>query len=411
MRAIISISIIYSMTNKRTPLVGEQYIVPFVLIISLFFLWGFAHAILDVLNKHFQELLHINKSVSALIQAMMYMGYFVMAVPAGLFISRFGYRRGVVFGLVLYGIGSLLFIPGQEWMSYRMFLFALFVIGCGLTFLETAANPYATELGPRETAASRLNFAQSFNGLGCICAPILTGLLLFSEDGGSGSGNVALPYACMGVVVLLVAVVFSRVRLPEIVHAEEVDAEGHKVGLWKHKLFVFGLLALFAYEIGEISINSFFINYVLEQGWMNARMASLVLSFGGLGLFMLGRFIGSWIMRRVRAEKMLFVCATGVVATMVVVLLDLGYVSLLALLLTYAFEAIMFPTIFALSLRGLGSNTKRASSFLMMSPVGGVVGPLLMGLVADYTSMVTAFVVPLVAYVVVWFYARRLVCL
>lgn len=411
MRAIISISIIYSMTNKRTPLVGEQYIVPFVLIISLFFLWGFAHAILDVLNKHFQELLHINKSVSALIQAMMYMGYFVMAVPAGLFISRFGYRRGVVFGLVLYGIGSLLFIPGQEWMSYRMFLFALFVIGCGLTFLETAANPYATELGPRETAASRLNFAQSFNGLGCICAPILTGLLLFSEDGGSGSGNVALPYACMGVVVLLVAVVFSRVRLPEIVHAEEVDAEGHKVGLWKHKLFVFGLLALFAYEIGEISINSFFINYVLEQGWMNARMASLVLSFGGLGLFMLGRFIGSWIMRRVRAEKMLFVCATGVVATMVVVLLDLGYVSLLALLLTYAFEAIMFPTIFALSLRGLGSNTKRASSFLMMSPVGGVVGPLLMGLVADYTSMVTAFVVPLVAYVVVWFYARKLVCL
>lgn len=296
-------------------------------------------------------------------------------------------------------------------MSYRMFLFALFVIGCGLTFLETAANPYATELGPRETAASRLNFAQSFNGLGCICAPILTGLLLFSEDGGSGSGNVALPYACMGVVVLLVAVVFSRVRLPEIVHAEEVDAEGHKVGLWKHKLFVFGLLALFAYEIGEISINSFFINYVLEQGWMNARMASLVLSFGGLGLFMLGRFIGSWIMRRVRAEKMLFVCATGVVATMVVVLLDLGYVSLLALLLTYAFEAIMFPTIFALSLRGLGSNTKRASSFLMMSPVGGVVGPLLMGLVADYTSMVTAFVVPLVAYVVVWFYARKLVCL
>lgn len=411
MRPVIPIFIAYSMTNKRTPLVGEQYMVPFVLIISLFFLWGFAHAILDVLNKHFQELLHINKSVSALIQAMMYMGYFVMAVPAGLFISRFGYRRGVVFGLVLYGIGSLLFIPGQEWMSYRMFLFALFVIGCGLTFLETAANPYATELGPRETAASRLNFAQSFNGLGCICAPIVTGLLLFSEDGGSGSGNVALPYACMGVVVLLVAVVFSRVRLPEIVHAEEVDAEGHKVGLWKHKLFVFGLLALFAYEIGEISINSFFINYVLEQGWMNARMASLVLSFGGLSLFMLGRFIGSWIMRRVRAEKMLFVCASGVVVTMVVVLLDLGYVSLLALLLTYAFEAIMFPTIFALSLRGLGSNTKRASSFLMMSPVGGVVGPLLMGLVADYTSMVTAFVVPLVAYVVVWFYARRLVSL
>ena len=397
------------MMDKKIPLVGKQYVVPFVLIISLFFLWGFAHAILDVLNKHFQELLHINRTVSALIQAMMYMGYFVMAIPAGLFINRFGYRRGVVFGLVLYGIGSLLFIPGQYYLSYRFFLFALFVIGCGLTFLETAANPYATELGPRDTAASRLNFAQSFNGLGCICAPILTGLLLFSDDGGSGSGNVALPYACMGIVVLLVAVLFSRVRLPEIEHVDEVDAEGHKIGLWKHHLFVFGLLALFAYEIGEISINSFFINYVVEQGWMNARDASLVLSFGGLSLFMLGRFIGSWIMRRVRAEKMLLFCATGVVITTAVVLFDWGYISLGALLCGYAFEAIMFPTIFALSLRGLGSHTKRASSFLMMSPVGGVVGPLLMGLVADLTSMVTSFVVPLMAYVVVWLYARRLV--
>lgn len=280
------------MKQKRIPLVGEQYLVPFILITSLFFLWGFAHAILDVLNKHFQELLDITKAHSAFIQAMMYMGYFVMAIPAGLFISRFGYRRGVVFGLLLYGIGSLLFIPGQYYLSFNMFLFALFVIGCGLTFLETAANPYATELGAKETAASRLNFAQSFNGLGCICAPVLAGLLLFSEDGSGSAGNVALPYVGMGIVVLLVALVFSKIKLPEIEHGVEVDETGHKIGLWSHKLFIFGLLALFAYEIGEISINSFFINYVVEQGWMNAREASLVLSFGGLGLFMLGRFAG-----------------------------------------------------------------------------------------------------------------------
>ncbi len=259
------------MKQKRIPLVGEQYLVPFILITSLFFLWGFAHAILDVLNKHFQELLDITKAHSAFIQAMMYMGYFVMAIPAGLFIGRFGYRRGVVFGLLLYGIGSLLFIPGQYYLSFNMFLFALFVIGCGLTFLETAANPYATELGARETAASRLNFAQSFNGLGCICAPVLAGLLLFSEDGSGSAGNVALPYVGMGIVVLLVALIFSKIRLPEIEHSVEVDENGHRVGLWLHKLFIFGLLALFAYEIGEISINSFFINYVVEQGWMNAR--------------------------------------------------------------------------------------------------------------------------------------------
>ncbi len=396
------------MKQKRIRLIGESYVVPFVLIISLFFLWGFAHAILDVLNKHFQELLNITKSHSAMIQAMMYLGYFVMAIPAGLFITRFGYRKGVVFGLLLYGIGSFIFIPGQHYMSFNIFLFALFVIGCGLTFLETAANPYATELGPKETAASRLNFAQSFNGLGCICAPILTGLLLFSDDGGQGSGNVALPYVCMGVVVLLVALVFSRIKLPEIEHEQEVDAEGHVVGLWKHPLFVFGLIALFAYEIGEISINSFFINYVVEQGWMHAREASWVLSFGGLGLFMLGRFAGSWIMRSVRAEKMLFVCASGIVITTGLVLLNVGMMSLVALLCGYAFEAIMFPTIFALSLRGLGVHTKRASSFLMMTPVGGVVGPLLMGLVADYSNMVLSFAVPFAAYIVVWFYARHM---
>lgn len=396
------------MKQKQIPLVGKQYTIPFILITSLFFLWGFAHAILNVLNKHFQELLSISKAHSAFIQVTMYMGYFIMAIPAGLFISRFGYRRGAVFGLLLYGIGSLLFIPGQHYLSFNLFLFALFVIGCGLTFLETAANPYATELGAKETAASRLNFAQSFNGLGCICAPILAGLLLFSEDGQIGSGNVALPYVCMGVVVLMAALVFSRIKLPEIEHNEEIDEAGNRVGLWSHKLFIFGLMALFAYEVGEISINSFFINYVVEQGWMNAREASLVLSFGGLGLFMMGRFIGSWIMGRVRAEKMLLVCATGTVITTSLVLLDIGLVSLVALLCGYAFEAIMFPTIFALSLRGLGNHTKRASSFLMMTPVGGVVGPLLMGVVADHSTMVMAFIVPLVAYCVVWGYARKM---
>lgn len=397
------------METKRISLVSKQYTLPFILVTSLFFLWGFAHAILDVLNKHFQEVLNITKTHSAFIQVTMYMGYFIMAIPAGLFINRFGYRIGVVFGLLLYGLGAFLFIPGQYYVSFNAFLFALFVIGCGLTFLETAANPYVTELGAKETAASRLNFAQSFNGLGCICAPILTGLLLFSDDS-QPTGNVALPYACMGVVVLLVAIVFMRVKLPEIEYQTEVDSQGHRVGLWSHKLFIFGLIALFAYEVSEISINSFFINYVVEQGWMNARRASLILSFGGLSLFMAGRFIGSWIMQRISAERMLLYCSIGTVLTTTLILCDLGIISLIALLCGYAFEAIMFPTIFALSLRGLGSHTKRASSFLMMSPVGGVVGPLLMGYVADITSsMVMSFIVPWIAYAVVLMYACRIV--
>ena len=170
------------MESKKAPLVSRQYVVPFVLIISLFFLWGFAHAILDVLNKHFQDALVMSKTHSALVQVMLYSGYFVMAIPAGFYLDRFGYRRGVILGLILYGIGALLFIPGEWLMSFEFFLFSLFVIGCGLTFLETAANPYVTELGDKSTAASRLNFAQSFNGLGCICAPVVGGMFVFGEN-------------------------------------------------------------------------------------------------------------------------------------------------------------------------------------------------------------------------------------
>lgn len=338
-----------------------------------------------------------------MVQVMFYLGYFVMAIPAGLFITKYGYRRGVVFGLLLYGIGSLMFIPGEYWMSFDFFLFSLFVIACGLVFLETAANPYMTELGDRETAASRLNLAQSFNGLGCICGPLVGGLLLFSEGGES---NISYPYMLMGVVVLGVTLIFSRIKLPEIVHAEDMSGEvASKRGLWSHKLFVFGVVALFSYEIAEISINSFFINYVVDDGWLNARDASVVLSFGGLGLFMCGRFVGSWIMQHIRAERVLLCCAIGTVLATFLIVCNWGIVSLVSLFLVYVFEAIMFPTIFAISLKGLGIHTKRASSFLMMSPVGGAIGPVLMGYVADNSNMSLSFIVPFVSFCVVLFYA------
>ena len=393
------------MEKVKRSLVSKQYMVPFILVTSLFFLWGFAHAILDVLNKHFQEAMQITRAHSAMVQVMFYLGYFVMAIPAGLYITKHGYRKGVVLGLLLYGLGSLLFIPGEHLMSFNFFLFSLFVIACGLVFLETAANPYMTELGDRETAASRLNLAQSFNGLGCICGPLLGGLLLFSDG---GNANISLPYTVMGIIVLAVALVFSKVRLPEISHEEELSEEGvatTKKGLWGHSLFVFGLIALFSYEISEISINSFFINYVVDDGWMNARDASVVLSFGGLGLFMCGRFAGSWIMQFIRAERVLFVCAVGSVVTTALVIMNLGMISLVSLFLIYVFEAIMFPTIFAISLRGLGDYTKRASSFLMMSPIGGAVGPLMMGYVGDISSMALSFIVPFFGYIVVLFFA------
>ena len=395
--------------KKAHTLVKKEYLLPFVLVTSLFFMWGFARAILAVLNKHFQEARDISLAHSAMIQVMFYLGYFIMAIPAGLFIARNGYRKGVVFGLLLFGIGSLLFIPGEYYMSFNFFLFSLFVIACGLVFLETAANPYMTELGDRETAASRLNLAQSFNGLGCACAPLLVGMMLFSEG---QEANLSFPYMVMGIVVLVVALIFSRVNLPEIVHQKDdvqEAATGSKKGIWSHKLFVFGVLTLFCYEIAEISINSFFINYVVDDGWMNALDAAKLLSIAGLGLFMCGRFAGSWIMRYVRAEKFLLICAIGTVVSTALVVMNLGMVSFVSLILIYLFEAIMFPTIFAISLRGLGDYTKRASSYLMMTPIGGAVGPLMMGYVGDMTSMSFSFIVPLISYAVVLLYALKVV--
>ena len=387
----------------------RNYLVPFVLVTSLFFLWGFARAILDVLNKHFQNALHISITHSALIQVTTYLGYFLMAIPAGIFINRYGYRRGVVCGLMLFGIGSLLFIPGASVGSFYAFLFCLFIIGCGLVFLETAANPYVTELGSKETATSRLNLSQSFNGLGGIFATFCIGQFLFNntEEG----GNVVVPYTILGVLVLAIAVVFSRVNLPEISHEQTSEDKERGSNIRKlfthHKMFVFGLFALLSYEVAEISINSYFINFVTAKGWMSDNAASVVLTVA-LAFFMFGRFGGSWIMRSVKPEHMLMACATGSLICIGLVLCNWGMVSMIALVANYVFEAIMFPTIFSLALRGLGSLTKSASSLLMMTPIGGC-GFLLMTIIADSTGMMSLpFVIPFLCYFIILLFASEL---
>lgn len=396
------------MKTNRPTLTDKKYLVPFVLITSLFFLWGFARAILDVLNKHFQNSLDISLTQSSLIQVTTYLGYFLMAIPAGWFINRQGYRRGVVFGLALFAFGALLFIPGAEIGTFYAYLGPLFIIGCGLVFLETAANPYAAELGDKETASSRLNFSQSFNGLGCLFATYAVGQFLF--NGSSDGGNVVVPYAVLGVLVMCIAVVFSRVDLPEIKHEETEEDNIQDTRIMKlfkrHPMFVFGLFALLAYEIAEISINSYFINFVTGQGWMDDNTASIVLTVA-LGFFMVGRFLGSWIMRKVRAELMLLYCGVGSVVCIGLVLLDLGKCSMIALVCNYLFEAIMFPTIFTLALQGLGNLTKSASSLLMMTPIGGCFF-LLMGYVADQTNLVLPFMIPFIGYFVVLLFASEL---
>lgn len=408
-----------SKTNK--PFVGKGYLLPFILVTSLFFLWGFARAILDVLNKHFQTSLNISITESALIQVTTYLGYFLMAIPAGMFINKYGYRWGVVFGLILYAVGAFLFIPVSSIGTLNPFLVALFIIACGLAFLETSANPYSTELGPQETATSRLNLSQSFNGLGSALAPVLIGGFLFS----SADADVSIPYLIMGVLVVAVAVVFCFVKLPEIHHEEESEAmkstgstmENLKA-LSHNNYFLLGLGALLAYEVSEISINSYFVNFVTGMNWMDSASASYILGFS-LFIFMGGRFLGSWIMKSVPAERTLLYCAWGSVCCMIMVILTgiveaseteswTRFLPIIFLMGNYLCEAIMFPTIFSLSLKNLGGLTKTASSLLMMTPVGGC-GFMLMGMLADSTTLIIPFVIPLLGYCIIVMFATRAV--
>ncbi len=378
-------------------LTSKRYVIPYILITSLFFLWGFARAILDVLNQHFREVMDISITQSATIQVTTYLAYFLTAVPAGLFISRYGYRHGVVCGLLLYALGAFLFVPGAAIGTLPAFLVCLFIIGMGLTFLETSANPYATELGPRSTATSRLNLSQSFNGLGCALAPFILGEYLFS------GGDVATPYVVMGVVVTLVAFVFARVELPEITQ-DDADATAGQAGAARlGKAVLFGFLALLAYEVAEISINSYFVIFLSGEGVTTNVEASRLLSLA-LFIFMGGRFLGAWVMKYVHPTKVLLVCAIGSVLCMLGVLYG-GKVSLYALVLNFAFESIQFPTIFSLALTGLDAQrTKRASSYLMMTPVGGCAF-LLMGMIADSASLVLPFCIPLAGFLMVLAFA------
>lgn len=384
---------------------GVNYLVPFILVTTLFFLWGFAHSILDVLNKHFQDAFTMNKTRSALVQAVVYGGYFIMALPAGRIIRRFGYRTGVSTGLLLYGIGALMFIPGSYINSFEFFLLSLFIIGCGLTCLETAANPYVTVLGPSDSAERRINISQSFNGLGWILGPLVGGLCVLGDN-----SNIALPYAVIGVVVLLVFFVFLRLPLPEIESSEQGDdalqQRARRTRLFSHPHFLFGLTALFCYVAAQTGINSFFINYADESAGVLKEEAAMWLGLLGMGLFMAGRMVGSYLMKYLSPERLLAYFGVGASLSMLVIMLVAGRTGFYFFFLCFLCESIMFPTIFALAIRGLGEHTKTASSLLIMCIVGGAVAPVIMGAIADYShNMALSFVIPLICFVIICCYA------
>ncbi|MDF1560381.1 MAG: L-fucose:H+ symporter permease [Bacteroidales bacterium] len=401
-----------SKTFLRFPkrLVTREFIVPFILVTSLFFLWGVAHSLLDVLNKHFQDILGITRARSGLVQAALYGGYFVMAIPAGLFMNRMGYRKGIITGLLLYAAGAFLFLPATFIQTFGFTLFCLFVIACGLTFLETAANPYSSVLGPKETSEQRLTLSQSFNGLGWIIGPALGGMLILGA-GGEGDTNkfssMALPYMLIGGVVLAVAFMFVITRMPDI-HEGEHDDHGDRGtyrGLLKVRHFRYAVVAQFLYVAAQTGINSFFINYVVEtMPAYSPEKAAYLLSLGFV-FFMSGRFIGSLFMSWFSPRQMLGIYALVNTAAMALVMLGLGWPSLVALYLNYFCMSIMFPTIFALGLKDLGGMTKKGSSVLVMTIVGGAICPVIMGRIADVSGMAVGFIVPLICFTFIAWYA------
>ncbi len=389
----------------------KSYLVPFILITSLFLLWGFAHGLLDVLNKHFQGVFTMTKAESGLVQFSTYIAYFLMALPAGAFMKRYGYRKGIIMGLLLFAIGAFGFIPAAFLHSATPFLIALFVIACGLCILETAANPYSTILGPSASAAQRLNLSQSFNGLGWILGPLVGGLLIFGASEGD-SMALTKPYILVGGIVLFVALLFFFTKLPEIKPEEEEEVtaiveEKPAASLWKRRQFVRSVVAQFCYCAAQTGIFGFFINYVTEMdpGISNLR-ASRILAFGGMALFMIGRLSGSFTMKWLAPGRLLTWYSLLSAVCMALVVASVGTLSLYALYLSFFFMSIMFPTIFALGLEGMGVYTKKASSYIVMGVAGGAFSPMLMGYIGE-ENMALGFIVPLIAFLYILYFAIK----
>ena len=388
---------------------GRSYLVPFILVTSLFLLWGFAHGLLDVLNKHFQLAFTMTKAESGLVQFSTYIAYFLMAIPAGIFMKKYGYKKGIILGLLLFATGAFSFIPAALIHSSTPFLIALFIIACGLCILETAANPYSTVLGPKESAAQRINLSQSFNGLGWILGPLVGGTLIFGTPEGDSSA-LTKPYILVGSIVLVIGILFFFTKLPEIKEDDEKTPVTENIpdkSIWKHRHFVLAVIAQFAYCAAQTGIFSFFINYVTEQDpSIDPEKASRFLAFGGMTLFMVGRLSGSMLMKWTTPNKLLVLFSLISSVCMLLVILALGRISLYALYTTFFFMSIMFPTIFALGLSNMGTLTKKASSYIVMGVAGGAFSPMLMGLIGE-NNMAVGFIVLFVAFIYILFFAAK----
>ena len=414
---------------------GKNYIVTFALVSSLFFLWGFCNGMIDVLNKHFKNSLNLNNFEAGLVQFANFIGYGVMAIPSGLLAQRFGYKGGILIGLALIAAGAIWFIPACFINTYIAFLTGLFILAAGLAVLETIANPYTTVLGPTGDGPARINIAQTCNAVGVFLGPIVAGTFILSSTNVANTSNshLFIPYLFIGVLVLVLFVLFIKSDLPDVKAEDEslVPVAGAQVvsrpliGRWH---FTLAVGAQFFYVAAQVGIWATFISYItskdmpdlpawlanwLYPGWtavtngvyhLTDLGASRAFS-GGILVFIAGRVVGSAILSVCSASATLAVFGLCNTALMAIIVFHVGWWSVAALFLCNFFMSIMYPTIFALGIRGLGDHTKLGSSLIVMAILGGALLPLLMGWLADHYSMRMAFIAPLFCFAYVMVYS------
>ncbi|WP_202111216.1 L-fucose:H+ symporter permease [Sphingobacteruim zhuxiongii] len=395
------------MNNDKMKPQTNPYLWALVTVISLFFFWGLAISLLDVLNKHFQDILHISKGQSSLVQVAIYGAYFLMALPAGFITKKYSYQRGIQIGLVGYALGAFLFIPAA---GFYPFIMALFIMGCGLAIIETSANPYISILGDPSKAVLRLNLAQSFNGLGVVLGPLIGGLFIFQNEASteeSSLHSIKVAYFVIGLLVSLLLLLFCMIKLPKFdLSKEEQEVEAAESlskgkSLFQRPTFLFAVLAQFFYIGAQASVWGFFINFVSDEfPSISNKSAAYYLTLGML-LYMIGRFLGTFLLKFISPQRLLFLFASLALTSCVAALLATGFIALIALMLCCFSMSIMFPTIFALGLDNLGSLKNKGSSIMIMSIVGGAVFPPIMGTVADMYSIKTSFLIPLCCFLVV----------
>lgn len=410
--------------KTSVPITERRYVAPLVLVTSLFFLWAIGVNSNDILIQHFKKAFGLTDFQSSLIQSAFFGGYFLAALPAGWLMQKLGYKRGILIGLLVCATGTALFIPAASVRLYGFFLFALFVMACGQSFLEVAANPYVTTLGPEQSSERRLNLAQSFNAMGAVLVALLGSRFILSGIEHppaelaamtheqltayqvSEANMVKIPYLCITAVFLFVALLIFFTKLPEIRESHADAAAGARLkGTLAHPHLIKGVIAQFLYVGAQVGVASFIIRFAeFTLPGTHEKVAAHYLQ-AHLAGFMIGRFAGSAIMQKIAAPRLLSVFAAGSLVSLVVVLVTTGTAPAWAIVLIGFFHSIMFPTIFALSLKNLGPYTKLGSSLLVMSIIGGAVCPAIMGRISDASNIQRAFIVPLICHAYILYFA------